>query len=70
MTRLGNRVMDEINRVTAVTPGALTALVLLTHSRRGIPHEELVDRARRLLSVLQHGRTLHRLRRPRRPAAS
>ena len=38
VTRLGNRVMDEINRVTAVTPGALTALVLLTHTRRGLPH--------------------------------
>jgi glycerol-3-phosphate O-acyltransferase len=53
VTRLGNRVMDEINRVTAVTPGALAALVLLTHSRRGISHEELVDRSRRLLDVLQ-----------------
>jgi glycerol-3-phosphate O-acyltransferase len=52
VTRLGNRVMDEINRVTAVTPGALTALVLLSHDQRGIAHDDLVARAERLLSVL------------------
>jgi glycerol-3-phosphate O-acyltransferase len=52
VTRLGNRVMDEINRVTAVTPGALTALVLLSHDQRGIAHDELVARAERLLGVL------------------
>src|SRR5688572_26175467 len=33
VTRLGNRVMDEINHVTAVTPGALTALALLSYHR-------------------------------------
>jgi len=54
VTRLGNRVMDEINRVTAVTPGAITALALLSHSQRGLPHAELVQRCRRLLGVL-HG---------------
>lgn len=53
VTRLGNRVMDEINRVTAVTPGALTALALLSHGRRGLPHDELVERAGRLLTVLE-----------------
>ncbi|MBK8997283.1 MAG: 1-acyl-sn-glycerol-3-phosphate acyltransferase [Myxococcales bacterium] len=52
VTRLGNRVMDEINQVTAVTPGALTAMALLTHPRRGIPFTELVERATQLLSVL------------------
>jgi glycerol-3-phosphate O-acyltransferase len=51
VTRLGNRVMDEINRVTAMTPGALTALVLLSHNQRGLPHAELVTRASRLLDV-------------------
>jgi glycerol-3-phosphate O-acyltransferase len=50
--RLGNRVMDEINRVTAVTPGSLTALVLLTHRQRGLSHEELLTRAERLVGVL------------------
>jgi glycerol-3-phosphate O-acyltransferase len=52
VTRLGNRVMDEINRVTAVTPGALTAMALLTHNKRGVSHEELVDRCRKMLAVL------------------
>jgi glycerol-3-phosphate O-acyltransferase len=52
VTRLGNRVMDEINRVTAVTPGALTALALLSHVRRGIAFTELVERCRKLLAVL------------------
>ena len=46
-------VMDEINRVTAVTPGALVATVLLCHPRRGMPHRELVERARRLLSLVR-----------------
>lgn len=50
--RLGNRVMDEINHVTAVTPGALTALGLLSHDKRGIAHPELVQRCRRLALVL------------------
>ncbi|MBI3206742.1 MAG: 1-acyl-sn-glycerol-3-phosphate acyltransferase [Myxococcales bacterium] len=52
VTRLGNRVMDEINQVTAVSPGALTALALLSHPRRGVPFTELVDRASRLANVL------------------
>jgi glycerol-3-phosphate O-acyltransferase len=52
VTRLGNRVMDEINRVTAVTPGSLTALALLSHGYRGLPHDELVERCARLLEVL------------------
>jgi glycerol-3-phosphate O-acyltransferase len=40
--------MDEINRVTAITPGALTALVLLSHEQRGISHDEFIARAERL----------------------
>lgn len=51
--RLGNRVMDEINSVTAVTPGALTALALLSHDRRGLAHEELIQRCRCFLTVLR-----------------
>lgn len=50
---LASLVMDEINRVTAVTPGALVATVLLCHPRRGMPHRELVDRSRRLLSLVR-----------------
>ncbi|MDD9939445.1 MAG: 1-acyl-sn-glycerol-3-phosphate acyltransferase [Myxococcales bacterium] len=52
VTRLGNRTMDEINRVTAVTPGALTALAVLSDRRRSVEHEELMLRCRRLLEVL------------------
>jgi glycerol-3-phosphate O-acyltransferase len=53
LTRLGNRAIDEINRVTAVTPGALVSLVLLSDERRSISHEELVFRCQRLLRVLR-----------------
>ncbi len=52
VTRLARHVMDEINRVTAVTPGALTALVLLSHSHRGLSHEIVVHRAGALLTLL------------------
>src|SRR5450432_617036 len=66
VTRLGNRVMDEINRVTAVTPGALTALTLLSHEQRGIGHAELIDYAAKLLSVAESmgARTSQTLRTP------
>jgi glycerol-3-phosphate O-acyltransferase len=53
ITRLGNRVMDEINRVTAVTPGALTALALLNHHRRGLPHDKVLRQTERLHATLQ-----------------
>jgi glycerol-3-phosphate O-acyltransferase len=49
---MGNRVVDEINRVTAVTPGALTALALLSQPLRGIAHAELVDLCAKLLMQL------------------
>jgi glycerol-3-phosphate O-acyltransferase len=49
--RLANRTMDEINRVTAVSPGALLALALLSDHRRGIEHDELIERCRLLLRV-------------------
>ncbi len=52
VTRIGNRVMDEINRVTAVTPGALTALVLLSHDQRGLSHSDLVTCSARFLDVV------------------
>ncbi|HEX2732687.1 MAG TPA: 1-acyl-sn-glycerol-3-phosphate acyltransferase [Polyangiaceae bacterium] len=52
VVRLGNNVMDEIARVTAVTPGALTALALLNHHRRSITHDKLVLHCERLLSIL------------------
>ncbi len=53
VTRIAHHTMDEINRVTAVTPGALTALALLSHERRGLTHEQLVERCTQLLLLLQ-----------------
>jgi glycerol-3-phosphate O-acyltransferase len=53
VTRLANLVMDEINRVTAVTPGTLTALVLLSHPYRGLPHEDVIARAASFLTLLR-----------------
>ncbi|MEZ4226910.1 MAG: 1-acyl-sn-glycerol-3-phosphate acyltransferase [Polyangiaceae bacterium] len=53
ITRLGNRVMDEINQVTAITPGALTALALLSSQRRGLSLDEVIDRSGKFLGVLQ-----------------
>ena len=50
---LAQTVMDEINRVTAVTPGALVATVLLCHPRRGMSHTELLLRAQRLLVLVR-----------------
>ncbi|HEY8074925.1 MAG TPA: hypothetical protein VIF62_12465, partial [Labilithrix sp.] len=55
VTRLAYRVMNEINRVTAVTPSALVAAALLTHGKRGLPHTELVARCERIAAVL-HGK--------------
>ncbi|MGD8863124.1 MAG: 1-acyl-sn-glycerol-3-phosphate acyltransferase [Myxococcales bacterium] len=52
VTRLANRTMDEINRVTAVTPGALTALALLSDRRRSVAHEELMVRCQKLVRML------------------
>lgn len=51
ITRMANRVMDEINRVTAVSPGALAAIALLSDHRRGIDHDDLLDRCRKLLRL-------------------
>jgi glycerol-3-phosphate O-acyltransferase len=50
--RLAFRVMHEINRVTAVTPGALVATALLTHGQRGIAHPDLVLHASHLARIL------------------
>jgi glycerol-3-phosphate O-acyltransferase len=53
ITRLAWRVMQEINAVTAVTPGSLVATALLAHDRRGIPQDDLFAACDRL------ARTLH-----------
>lgn len=52
VTRLGNRVMDEINQVTAVSPGSLTALALLGQAGRAISHTDLVTLCSHLLVEL------------------
>jgi glycerol-3-phosphate O-acyltransferase len=53
VTRLAYRAMNEINRVTAVTPGALVATALLTHGRRGLPHPDLERACVRISSILR-----------------
>ncbi|MBX3185606.1 MAG: 1-acyl-sn-glycerol-3-phosphate acyltransferase [Labilithrix sp.] len=53
VTRLAYRAMNEINRVTAVTPSALVATALLTHGKRGLPHAELVQACDRIARMLR-----------------
>lgn len=53
VTRLAYRVMNEINRVTAITPSALVSAALLTHGRRGISHPDLVAQCERLARILR-----------------
>ena len=53
VTRLAHRAMSEINRVTAVTPGSLVAMVLLARGRRGTPHLEVVEQAKRLVRLVR-----------------
>jgi glycerol-3-phosphate O-acyltransferase len=54
VTRLAFQVMNEINQVSAVTPGSLVAAVLLSHDRRGLPHADMVSESRKLARLL-HG---------------
>jgi glycerol-3-phosphate O-acyltransferase len=56
VTRLANRTMDAINQVTAVTPGALAALALLSSRRRSLSHEDLIERCAKLLGIFQQRR--------------
>ncbi len=53
VTRLAYRVMNEINAVTAVTPGSLVATALLTHDRRGLPERDLFLACERLARTLR-----------------
>jgi glycerol-3-phosphate O-acyltransferase len=53
VSRLAYRAMNEINRVTAVTPSALVASALLTNAKRGLPHAELVAACERLARILE-----------------
>jgi glycerol-3-phosphate O-acyltransferase len=54
ITRLAYRVMNEINAVTAVTPGSLVATALLSHDKRGLPYAELIESCERLAVTLRH----------------
>lgn len=54
VTYLGNTAIDEISRCMAVSPGALTALALLSHQRRGIEHPALLLLCERLYDTLDH----------------
>ena len=53
VTRLAYRAMNEINRVTAVTPSALVSTALLTHGKRGLPHADLLTACERLARILR-----------------
>lgn len=41
--KIGYEIVLEINKVAVVTPFSLIAAVLLSHDRRGISHDELLD---------------------------
>ncbi|MGH7438886.1 MAG: 1-acyl-sn-glycerol-3-phosphate acyltransferase, partial [Polyangiaceae bacterium] len=53
ISRLAYRVMNEINAVTAVTPGSLVAATLLSHDRRGLLHADLVATCEQLAVTLR-----------------
>jgi glycerol-3-phosphate O-acyltransferase len=52
VARLAHRVMAEINGATAVTPGAVVAMAMLNHPRRGISDRELLETSARLIKML------------------
>lgn len=59
--RVAHRVTYEINRVTVVTPAALTATALMSNRLRTIDHDQLVARARELVTLFQrHGAKIAR----------
>jgi glycerol-3-phosphate O-acyltransferase len=53
VTRLAHRVVNEIDRATAVTAGALVSMALVTHDRRGISESDLVAACERLARTLR-----------------
>jgi glycerol-3-phosphate O-acyltransferase len=50
--RLAHQVMSDINRVMALTPGSLVALVLLSYARRGVSYADLLAHCRRVTTML------------------
>ncbi len=55
VSRLAHRVMSDINRATAVTPGSIVAVALLCHGRRGIANADLLALSARLLHYVERG---------------
>jgi glycerol-3-phosphate O-acyltransferase len=53
INRIAHRVTYEIDRATIVTPAALVASALMSHDKRGMAHEALLDRCGALLASLQ-----------------
>lgn len=49
----GDRLLARIDEETLILPVALTSLAILAHGRRGIRHEDLLDRAARFLGYLR-----------------
>ena len=53
INRIAHRVTYEIDRATVLTPAALVASALMSHDKRGMDHEALLDRCGALLASLQ-----------------
>ena len=50
--RVAHKVMAEINRVAALTPGGLVAMALLCQGRRGVTYSDLAKHCRRLTTMM------------------
>ena len=53
ITVLGNQAMDEINRISLVSAGSVTALSMMSYWRRGLSHEKLIERSEKFLKICQ-----------------
>lgn len=51
--KIGYEIVLEINKVSVVNPFSLVAAVILSHERRGISHEELMDNLNEFYEYLQ-----------------
>ena len=60
---LAHKVMYSINEVTVVTPAALVATALLSHQKRGMTRESLLDACESLMQTLEkmNARVAHQL---------
>ncbi|MGB5310608.1 MAG: 1-acyl-sn-glycerol-3-phosphate acyltransferase [Polyangiales bacterium] len=61
---LAHKVMYSINEVTVVTPAALVATALLSHQKRGMTRESLLNACESLMQTLEkmNARVAHQLR--------